>query len=150
MLVGMQYVCDAPGGLTWFSMETQAEADAETELMSHAVAKYFLRFHEAARRSYRPREGLASIERDIGLKDHIRRESPVFLTLRDGEGRALVTAMLSREVRDGRAGDAIIVGERNSDPYPQFHAAIAALGSHYGVDLPREACFPYARDIGRT
>ena len=140
----MQYVCDAPGGLTWFSMETQAEADAETELMRHAVAKYFLRSQEAARRTYRPRQGLAAFERDIGLKDHIMRETPVFLTLRDGAGEALVTAMLSREMRNGQAGQAIIVGAGNSDPYPQFGEAIAALGAHYGTALPRETCFPYA------
>ncbi len=140
----MQFVCDAPGGLTWFPMETQAEADAESELMRHAVAKFFRRAVEAARRSYAPREGLAAIERDIGLNDHIRRETPLFLTLRDGEGEGLGTAMLSRELREGKKGDAIIVGPANGDPYSKHGDAIAALGAHYGVDLPRETCFPYA------
>ena len=92
----MQFVCDAPGGLTWFSMETQAEAEAESELMGHAVAKFFRRAVEVARRSYAPREGLAAIERDIGLNDHIRRETPVFLTLRDPEGAALVAEVDAR------------------------------------------------------
>ena len=124
-------------------METQAEADSESELMGHAVAKYFNLAVEAARRSYRPAEGLASFERDIGLKAHIARTAPVFLTLRDAEGAALVTAMLSI----GESGDlvqAIVVGPGNSDPYPAHKDAIAALGGHYGVNLPRVPCFPYA------
>lgn len=140
----MQYVCDAPGGLVWFSMETQAEADAESELMGHAVAKYFARYHEAARRSYKPREGLAAFERDIGLKDHIAREAPLFLTLRDGEGGGLVTAMLVRDAAGGMSGEGVIVGKVNSDPYVAHGDAIAALGAHFGVELARETCFPYA------
>lgn len=139
----MQFVCDAPRGLTWFSMETQAEADAESELMGHKVSRYFAQFRERARRSYRPREGLAAIERDIGLKDHIEREAPLFLTLRDGEGTALVTAMLTKETRAGENNEGIIVGPRNSDPYPKYADAISALGSHFGVELERDACFPY-------
>ena len=139
----MRFVCDAPRGLTWFSMETQVEADAESELMGHAVAKHFARFRERARLSYRPREGIASIERDIGLNDHIRRESPLFLTLRDGEGAALVTAMLSKDVREGRSGDVIIVGAGNADPYPAYGDAINILAAHFRVDLSRERCFPY-------
>lgn len=139
----MQFVCDAPRGLTWFSMETQVEADAESDLMGHAVAKHFARFRERARLSYRPREGLASIERDIGLNDHIKRETPLFLTLRDAEGGALVTAMLSKDVCKARLGEAIIVGAGNADPYPQYADAISVLGAHYGVELPRERCYPY-------
>ena len=33
----MRYVCDAPGGKTWFRIETEAEAVAESETMRHAV-----------------------------------------------------------------------------------------------------------------
>ena len=36
----MRYVCDAPGGATWFRIETEAEAEAEAALMRHAVDKY--------------------------------------------------------------------------------------------------------------
>jgi hypothetical protein len=140
----MQYVCDAPGGRTWFSMEKQAEADAESELMRHAVAKHFCRAVEAARKSYRPRDGLASFERDIGLKDHIAHNTPIFLTLRDGEGNALATAMLSRDVVNGAPRRAIIVGPENADPWPEHADAIASLGKHYGVRLNRDASYPYA------
>jgi hypothetical protein len=144
----MRYVCDAPRlangrERTWFAIETQAEADAEGVLMRHAVAKHFERAMEAARRAYRPREGLASFERDIGLKDHIARTAPSFLTLRDGEGNGLATAMLP-----GRAGGiagmrTIIVGPGNADPYREHADAIAALAAHLGLKLPRESCFPY-------
>jgi hypothetical protein len=140
----MRYVCDAPGGRTWFSMETQAEAESESELMRHAVAKHFLRAVEAARMSYRPRDGLASFERDIGLKDHITRNSPIFLTLRDGVGNALATAMLSRDIVNGAPRKAIIVGPENADPWPDHADAIASLGKHYGVRLVRETSYPYA------
>ena len=44
---------------------------------------------------------------------------PIFLTLRDGEGTALVTAMLPPAGKDERAFRPIIVGASNSDPYPQ-------------------------------
>lgn len=50
----MQYVCDAPGGRTWFRMETEGEAFAESELMRHAVEKYFRRDREKAEASFAP------------------------------------------------------------------------------------------------
>jgi hypothetical protein len=37
----MRYVCDAPGGTTWFQIETQAEAALESQAMNHAVEKHF-------------------------------------------------------------------------------------------------------------
>jgi hypothetical protein len=36
----MKYVCDTSGG-TWFQLETEAEAVRESEMMQHAVEKYF-------------------------------------------------------------------------------------------------------------
>jgi hypothetical protein len=36
----MQYICDAPPK-TWFRLETEAEAAAESKVMEHAVEKYF-------------------------------------------------------------------------------------------------------------
>jgi hypothetical protein len=89
----MQYVCDAPNGKAWFRIETEGEAVHESRLMSHAVEKYFRREREKAVQSWRP-EWPNAIERDIGLEAHIQREMPLFLTLRDGEGNALTTAML--------------------------------------------------------
>ena len=89
----MQYVCDA-GAATWFRMETLAEAVQESQLMSHAVERYFRDAEEKAAKSYQPPPGARLSEQNIGLKGHIKRSMPLFLTLRDREGTALVTAML--------------------------------------------------------
>ncbi len=139
----MKFVCDAPDGKTWFRIETEAEADRESELMGHAVAKYFRRERERALASWRPPAGAPAIERDIGLNAYVARTMPVFLTLRDGEGAGLATAMLPPD-----SGDVdfrvIIVGPANSDPYDSHGDAIAALEDCLDIDLPREDCYPYA------
>jgi hypothetical protein len=51
----MKYVCDAPGGKTWFRIETQAEATVESDTMRHAVEKFFRQEREKAAQSYHPR-----------------------------------------------------------------------------------------------
>lgn len=140
----MQFVCDAPSGKAWFRIETEAEAAHESRLMGHTVEKYFCREREKAVQSFRP-ERPDSIERDIGLKAHIQREMPLFLTLRDGEGSALATAMLPPGGKDRGDFRIIIVAAANADPYPQHDAAIAVLGAHYGLMLDRDRCFPYRR-----
>jgi hypothetical protein len=140
----MKYVCDAPDGKTWFRIETEGEAAHESRLMSHTVEKYFRREREKtvhAWRSGRP----DALERDIGLEAHVQREMPLFLTLRDSEGNALTTAMLPPGGRDSGGFRIIIVAASNADPYPQQHAAIAALGAHFGLALDRDRCFPYGR-----
>ena len=76
----MDFVCDAPGDKTWFRIVSEAEAVAESRLMNHAVEKHFRQFRDAAAASYSPSPSLPYIERDIGLKDHIRRSMPNFLT----------------------------------------------------------------------
>jgi hypothetical protein len=138
----MQFICDAYNGKTWFRLETEAEASAESALMSHAVEKYFRRAHEAAAGSYNP-VGLSFIERDIGLKSHIARTMPLFATLRDEEGKGLATAMLPPQGKPDPLFRVIIVGPDNADPYLEHAAAIEALGRHFGLKLPRERCFPY-------
>jgi hypothetical protein len=143
----MQFVCDAGVGKTWFRIETEAEAARESELMRHAVEKHFRRAHEQASQAYRPAPG-PFIEQDIGRAAHIRRAMPVFLTLRDGDGNALATAMLQLERAAGRAGPAVcpmVVGPGNSDPYPEHRAAIEDLGRHFGLVLDRTRCYPYGR-----
>ena len=140
----MKYVCDAPGGRTWFQLESEAEALRESEMMSHAVEKHFRREREKAIQSWRPTRPNA-IERDIGLKGHVQREMPLFLTLRDSEGNALTTAMLPPGGKDGGGFRIIIVSASNADPYPPQDAAIAALGAHFGLTLDRDRCFPYGR-----
>jgi hypothetical protein len=140
----MRYVCDAPGGATWFRFETEAEAEAEAAMMRHAVDKHFRRYEAAARETYRAPPGVPSFEQAIGLKDHIAKVMPIFLTLRSAEGDGLVTAMLPPEGRNQVNFRMVIVGPENADPYEKHEPAIEALGRHYGLVLPRDACFPYA------
>jgi hypothetical protein len=138
----MRFVCDASAGKTWFQIETEAEAEAETMMMRHSVSKYFSRCLLAAKQSYRPPAG-AGIERDIGLKSHIARAMPLFVTLRAGDGEALATAMLPNPAQTAASGQIIIVGPGNSDPYLEHSDAIAALALHVGYPLPHDACYPY-------
>jgi hypothetical protein len=140
----MQYVCDAPNRKTWFRIESEAEALQESTLMRHAVEKFFRREREKAVLSYKP-VSVSYIERDIGLNAHLTREMPLFLTLRDAEGEALATAMLPTGGKADPKFATIIVGPENRDPYPDHEEAIKALGTHFGLSLPRERCFPYRR-----
>ena len=98
----MPFVCDAPGGKTWFQIETEAEAALESALMQHAVEKHFRQAREHAKMSYVPPSG-AYIEQDIGLKAHLQRVMPVLLTLRDQDGNGLATAMLPPASQDVRS-----------------------------------------------
>mgnify|MGYP000150224496 CR=1 FL=1 len=84
--------------------------------MRHAVDKYFRRFEAAARESYRAPKGAATFEQAIGLKDHIARTMPVFMTLRADDGSGLATAMLPPGPRPSSDFTIIIVGPENADP----------------------------------
>lgn len=140
----MQFVCDATSGATWFRLDTEAEAEAEARLMRHAIDKYFHRCAAAARESYRAPAGAPTFEQAIGLKDHIARAMPIFLTLRADDGAGLASAMLPPLGRNQANFRTIIVGPANADPYALHMPAIDALGAHYGLLLPRAECFPYA------
>ncbi len=50
----MRFVVDAPNGKTWFRLETEAEAVEESQLMRHAVEKYFRIEREKAIQTYQP------------------------------------------------------------------------------------------------
>jgi hypothetical protein len=141
----MQYVCDAPGNKTWFRIETEVEAVNESDLMQHAVEKYFRKERERAVQSYQP-TSTVFIEQEIGLKAHLRREMPLFLTLRADDGTPLVTAMLPPRGREDAGFRPIIVGPRNADPYTENADAIRALAHHFRIALDRGRCFPYRRD----
>jgi hypothetical protein len=141
----MRYVCEAPDGKTWFRIETEAEAAAESETMRHAVEKYFRKEQEKASASFQPISKVY-FEQEIGLKAHVQREMPLFLTLRDGEGSPLATAMLAPGGKDDRSFRPIIVGPGNADPYAEEGEAIRALAEHYGMTLERARCYPYRRD----
>jgi len=141
----MKYICDAPGNKTWFRLETEAEAATESDVMQHAVEKYFRKERDRAMQSYQPTSTIY-IEQEIGLKSHLQREMPLFLTLRADDGTALVTAMLPPRGRDDPSFRPIIVGARNLDPYVEHAAAIRALGQHFHIMLDRARCFPYRRD----
>lgn len=138
----MQYICDASPD-TWFRLETPAEAQAESRLMEHAVERYFRESHDRAVKAYVPPAGGRFIEQNIGLKDFVRKSMPLFLTLRNNEGTPLVTAMLPPGGKGAPGFRPIVVGKANSDPYPAYGAAIAALSKHLGLPLERERCFPY-------
>jgi len=138
----MKFVCDAPDRKSWFRIEGEAEAEQESALMDHAVAKHFRREREKAVRSYKP-TSMVYIEQNIGLEAHIQREMPLFLTLREAEGGGLATAMLPPDGRHDPAFRIIIVGKGNRDPYPEHEAAIHALGAHFGLTLDRVHCYPY-------
>ena len=140
----MQYICAAPNGATWFRLDTEAEAEAESALMRHAVDKYFNRHLAAARESYCAPPSAARFEQAIGLKDHIARSMPLFLTLRADDGAGLATAMLPPQGRNQGNFRIIIVGPENSDPFERNAPAIQSLAHHFGLELTREACFPYA------
>lgn len=140
----MNFVCDAPEGKAWFQIETEAEAALESVAMKHAVEKYFRREWDKALQSYKPTSP-SFIERDIGIKAHVRRTMPLFVTLRDREGNALATAMLPALGRNEPSFRMIIVGPENADPYVLHGTAIEALAKHFGLKLERERCFPYGR-----
>ncbi|HEY1796910.1 MAG TPA: hypothetical protein VGG57_12415 [Stellaceae bacterium] len=141
----MKYVCDAPDGKTWFRIETEGEAAAESEIMHHAVEKYFRKEYERAAQGFQP-VSTVNFEQEIGMKAYIQREMPLFLTLRADDGGALATAMLPPGGKDDRSFRPIIVGASNADPYDDQDAAIRALGAHFGMTLERTRCYPYRRD----
>ncbi len=138
----MEYVCDAPKNRTWFRLVSEGEAIAESMAMNHAVEKHYRRERERTSDSYQPKTTVY-IEQDIGKEAYIQRTMPLFLTLRDEDGLALVTAMLPPNGKPD--GACIVVGRGNADPYPDHGDAIEALGRHYGMTLDRHRCFPYRR-----
>jgi hypothetical protein len=141
----MKYVCDAPDGKTWFRIETEGEAAAESEVMHHAVEKYFRKEYERAAQGFQP-VSTVNFEQEIGMKAHIQREMPLFLTLRADDGTALATAMLPPGGKDDRSFRPIIVGPSNADPYDDQDEAIRVLGTHFAMTLERVRCYPYRRD----
>jgi hypothetical protein len=140
----MEYICDAPNGRTWFRLMTEVEAANESAEMRHAVEKHYRRDLERAADSYRPLTTVF-IEQDIGKKAHINRTMPLFLTLRDEDGKPLVTAMLPPGGREDPDFTCIVVGLANADPYPKHADAIAALARHFDIALDRADCYPYRR-----
>ena len=129
----MKYICDTPDRKSWFRIETEAEAERESMLMDHAVAKYFRRERETAIQSYKP-TSMAYFEQNIGLQAHIQREMPLFLTLRDAEGGGLVTAMLPPQ---GRGKD------------PHFRIIIVGKGKHASTRYQRRfiRCIQFRRIV---
>ncbi|HWE75782.1 MAG TPA: hypothetical protein VG328_21660 [Stellaceae bacterium] len=140
----MRFVVDAPNGKSWFRLETETEAAQESQLMRHAVEKYFRLEREKAIATFQP-ASKSFIEQDIGLNAHIQHVMSLFMTLRDQDGNAHVTAMLPPGGKADAGARVIIVGPGNADPYPGEGEAIKALGDHFGVTLERERCYPYQR-----
>jgi len=139
----MQFICDAPGQKSWFRIETEGEATLESQLMGHAVEKHFRHAWDAAAATYRS-TARSVVEQNIGLRDHVQKTMPVFLTLRDAEGAGLATAMLPPDGRNDPSFKIIIVGPENRDPYRDHGEAIRKLGEHFGLTLDRSRCYPYS------
>jgi hypothetical protein len=139
----MQFICDAPKQKCWFQIETESEAALESDIMQHAVEKYFRQAWDAAANTYRSTSS-TFIERDIGLLAHVQRTMPMFLTLRDSDGNGLATAMLPPRGRYDPPFRVIIVGPGNQDPYLSHREAIQRLGEHFGLTLDHDRCYPYA------
>ena len=125
----MEYICDAPGDRTWFRLVSEGEAVMESEVMRHAVEKYFRREWEKASESFKPLTSVF-IEQDIGKAAHIQREMPFFLTLRDDEGDA--------------AGDRHAAVRRAAGSFVRLHHCGA--GQHRSLQAARRC----DRGIGRT
>lgn len=140
----MQFVCDGPNG-TWFRMETEGEAIRESQLMNHAVEKHFRQAAEAAAKTFVPPASTWAFEQKIGLKSHVQKVMPIFVTLRDSEGAGLVTAMLPPAGTDESSFRPVVVGPANADPYTRHAEDIKALARHYGLTLDPARCFPYRR-----
>ena len=140
----MQYVCDA-GPLTWFRFETLGEAIQESAAMNHAVERFFRDAHDKATQAYVPPKSMAAFEQKIGLKAHIQKSMPLFLTLRDKDGTALATAMLPPSGLDAKGFRPVIVGPANADPFPAHAEAIKNLAAHYKLTLDPLRCYPYRR-----
>ena len=140
----MQFVCDGPNG-TWFRLETEGEAIQESQLMNHSVEKYFRQAAEDAAKTFVPPASMRAFEQKIGLKGHVQKVMPIFVTLRDRDGKGLVTAMLPPTGKDEKSFRPIIVGPANVDPYPKHADDIKALARHYNLALDPARCFPYRR-----
>jgi hypothetical protein len=140
----MQFVCDGPNG-TWFRFETEGEATQESRLMEHSVEKYFTQAVEEATKSFVPPATSRVFEQKIGLKAHVLKVMPLFVTLRDSSGGGLATAMLPPAGKDERSFRPIVVGPKNSDPYAKYGDDIKALACHYGLTLDPARCYPYRR-----
>ena len=140
----MQFVCDAPNG-SWFRIETEGEAFKESQLMNHAVEKHFCRAAEEAEKTFVPPTSKWAFEQKIGLKSHVQKVMPIFVTLRDPEGAGLATAMLPPAGKDETSFRPIVVGPANADPYPKHGEDIKVLARHYGLILDPARCYPYRR-----
>lgn len=142
----MLFICDTLDKKSWFRIETEAEADQESVLMDHGVDKHFRRARECSIRTYQPTSSIF-IEQNIGLEAHVAEDMPLFLTLRDCDGNGLATAMLPPGVKEKAGFKKIIVGPGNSDPFLDHKSAIDALGQHFDINVDKESCYPYSRQM---
>ena len=103
--------------------------------MNHTLENTFRDAYETAAKLHSPAKSVRFVEQNIGLKAHIQRTMPMFLTLRAKDGTPLVTAVLPPIGRDGITFRPIVIGPANTNPYPKNVAAIRKLAEHYGLDL---------------
>lgn len=107
---------------TWFEIETRAQAQEETDRMEHAVVFYFV--------------ADARTQEASGTKTYR------YFSFREGD-TSVVTARVPLAGVAETQGP-IVVGRRNSDPYPDHGDAIEALAAAISTPLP-DSCYPYPR-----
>ena len=122
----------------------RARPRQESEVMRHAVEKYFRRERERRRESFKPLTSVF-IEQDIGKAAHIsarcRSSSPCAMRTARRRSRPCC-----RPGGGGIGRGCIIVGPANTDPYKQHADAIEALAEHFDMPLDRAHCYPYRRE----
>ena len=131
----MEYVCDAPGRKTWFRIESENEALVESETMRNSIEIQYESARRDAIRKYLPSPRLQSFERDIGLKAHLQRTMPMFLTLRDREGTPLANATLPPCGEYDGSYTGRVIGPNGTDALVSQADAVGALERHFGLAI---------------
>ena len=112
--------------------------------------RYFNQAREQAAADLRSAGRRRVIEQNIGLKAHIQRAMPMFLTLRDNEGTPLATAMLPPAGQTSASSEPIIVGPGNSDPYPGAWRGHQGAGTALRIDARSGALLPVPAGVARA
>jgi hypothetical protein len=130
----MRAILPLSEGLTWFEIETQEDANAETRLAHSAVYLFFKADAEqrpSSGRYYSLREWMNGEERALATV-----RIPAKEELRHPAARNSMSPLLVRDL------GIVVVGDRNADPYERHGAAISALSAFLGIALPPE-CYPH-------
>lgn len=134
----MQIVLALPDGTTWHLLETQQECDQEGVVMHHHISMAFRMESLKVRAEYRESIIPEFQTQDAEERYEFRHRS-LFFSLRNAEGKSLVSGMLPRGTA---VGDPVFVAYSNYDPYVEHEVAIVELGKLYGFDLSCGQAYP--------